>query len=268
MGLYGFGVDNVISLRVVTPDGKLRTVTAASDPDLFWALRGAGPNFGIVTSAVVKAYPAKQTADMTAWAGALIFSSDKLERVVQAIQDLKLEPEMNIFMYFISGGADTGNSPVVMTTPFLNKGTPELGRQKFASLFAIGPMVDTTSVLPYNQWNSGGDGFCIRGFRKPSFSVGMQELVPSVWRRVWNEYVSFQSRPGAESSAVLMEAYSLDKAKSIPGSSAAFPYRDVKFHAVSIGWYNDTGLDGAALETGRRIRELWRGEDGLGRNAT
>jgi FAD/FMN-containing dehydrogenase len=54
MGLKGFGVDQIISVRLVTAEGKLHTVSASSDPDLFWAIRGAGPNFGIVTSAVVK----------------------------------------------------------------------------------------------------------------------------------------------------------------------------------------------------------------------
>lgn len=57
MGLHGFGVDQVLSMRVVTPSGQVKDVSARSDPDLFWAMRGAGPNFGIVTSAVVKSYP-------------------------------------------------------------------------------------------------------------------------------------------------------------------------------------------------------------------
>lgn len=56
-GLYGFGVDNIVSLRVVTSEGKIITASPTSNPDYFWALRGAGRNFGIVTSAVLKAYP-------------------------------------------------------------------------------------------------------------------------------------------------------------------------------------------------------------------
>ncbi|WP_051791729.1 FAD-dependent oxidoreductase [Amycolatopsis jejuensis] len=48
---YGLTCDRLKSAQVVTPDGKLRTVSAASDSDLFWALRGGGGgNFGIVTS--------------------------------------------------------------------------------------------------------------------------------------------------------------------------------------------------------------------------
>lgn len=263
MGLYGFGVDNIVSLRVATADGKLRDVTAGSDPDLFWGLRGAGPNFGIVTSAVVKSYPATED-DMTAWTGGLIFTPDKLEQVVQAIQDLTLKPEMNVFMYFIA----IGSEPAILTTPFLHKGNATSGRLAFASLYDIGPDQDTTTVIPYNQWNSGGDMFCGRGDRKPSYGAGFQNMVPSVWRQIWTEYVDFQKRPGAANSVVLLEAYSLEKARSVDFSQTAFPHRGINFNAVAIPWYNDTSLDGEAEAFGSAVRNLWRSSDGLVQNAT
>jgi FAD/FMN-containing dehydrogenase len=50
MGKHGASVDNVIGMDVVTADGQLRHVSANEHPDLFWALRGGGGNFGVVTS--------------------------------------------------------------------------------------------------------------------------------------------------------------------------------------------------------------------------
>jgi FAD/FMN-containing dehydrogenase len=47
---FGLAIDNLISADIVTSDGKLRTVSATQEPDLFWAIRGGGGNFGIVTS--------------------------------------------------------------------------------------------------------------------------------------------------------------------------------------------------------------------------
>jgi FAD/FMN-containing dehydrogenase len=46
MGEVGMGVDNILSLRVVLANGDLVTVSKTSHPDLFWAMRGAGPNLG------------------------------------------------------------------------------------------------------------------------------------------------------------------------------------------------------------------------------
>ncbi|RJQ81219.1 FAD-binding oxidoreductase [Pseudonocardiaceae bacterium YIM PH 21723] len=54
---FGYAADHVRGLELVTPDGRLRQVTADSDPDLFWAVRGAGGNFGVVTSLEVDLFP-------------------------------------------------------------------------------------------------------------------------------------------------------------------------------------------------------------------
>jgi hypothetical protein len=47
---FGMTIDNVLEMDVVTPDGKLRTVGPKQEADLYWALRGGGGNFGVVTS--------------------------------------------------------------------------------------------------------------------------------------------------------------------------------------------------------------------------
>ena len=47
---YGLTVDNVRSAEIITADGEVRRISADQDPDLFWAIRGGGGNFGIVTS--------------------------------------------------------------------------------------------------------------------------------------------------------------------------------------------------------------------------
>ncbi len=53
---FGFAADNLVSADVVTADGKARTVNAANEPDLFWALRGGGGNFAVVTAFTFRAH--------------------------------------------------------------------------------------------------------------------------------------------------------------------------------------------------------------------
>lgn len=54
---YGLTLDNLLSVDIVTSDGKMRRASESENPDLFWAIRGGGGNFGIVTSFEFRAYP-------------------------------------------------------------------------------------------------------------------------------------------------------------------------------------------------------------------
>ena len=54
---HGLSVDSLLSVQIVTADGEVRTASATENPDLFWAVRGAGSNFGVVTSFEFRAHP-------------------------------------------------------------------------------------------------------------------------------------------------------------------------------------------------------------------
>ncbi len=60
MGKFGLTCDNVLSFEVVTADGQLRRASAGENPDLYWALRGGGGNFGVVTGFEYRLHPVGQ----------------------------------------------------------------------------------------------------------------------------------------------------------------------------------------------------------------
>jgi FAD/FMN-containing dehydrogenase len=55
-GIHGLLLDALVSVRLVTASGDAITVSSTENPDLFWAIRGAGANFGVVTSATYQIY--------------------------------------------------------------------------------------------------------------------------------------------------------------------------------------------------------------------
>ncbi|MFF4170116.1 FAD-binding oxidoreductase [Streptomyces sp. NPDC001744] len=74
---FGYAADLVRSLDVVTADGRLRTVTADSDPDLFWALRGGRDNFGLVTALEIDLLPVARV-----YGGGLYFDAGRAAEVL------------------------------------------------------------------------------------------------------------------------------------------------------------------------------------------
>ena len=95
---FSMSIDNIISLRLVTEKGDLITVSATENSDLLWGLKGAGHNFGIVTAAVVNAFP--QINDGIHWECTMIFLPDHIEVVTQTINDLELGDGMSIHYAF------------------------------------------------------------------------------------------------------------------------------------------------------------------------
>jgi FAD/FMN-containing dehydrogenase len=79
---YGLTCDNVISFDVVTADGKARVASANENDDLFWARRGGGGNFGIVTSFEFRAHPVS-----TVLGGLIIYPRDRAVEVLRFFRD-------------------------------------------------------------------------------------------------------------------------------------------------------------------------------------
>src|ERR1700693_3882119 len=82
MGKHGASVDHLISAEVVTADGQFRRASAAEHPDLFWALRGGGGNFGVVTSLEYRLHPVAQVLG-----GLVLYPLDQAAAVLRFYRD-------------------------------------------------------------------------------------------------------------------------------------------------------------------------------------
>ncbi|MGY4650695.1 FAD-binding oxidoreductase [Mycobacterium sp. URHB0021] len=79
---HGYAADHVRAIEIVTADGDLRRVTADSEPDLFWALRGGKGNFGVVTALEFSLFPARSV-----YGGVLVFAGEDAAEVLHTWQE-------------------------------------------------------------------------------------------------------------------------------------------------------------------------------------
>lgn len=93
--LHGLACDNLIEAEVVTADGVLRKASESADPDLFWALRGAGANFGVVTALTFKLHPVER------WlAGSAVWPTARYREVLKFYRDYvaELPDETSVYL--------------------------------------------------------------------------------------------------------------------------------------------------------------------------
>ncbi len=82
---HGLAADAILAFEIVTADGQLRRVDPETDPDLFWAVRGGGGNFGVVTTVEIRLF---EEPELTA--GAMFFPLDRAAEIVRVWRDLTL----------------------------------------------------------------------------------------------------------------------------------------------------------------------------------
>jgi FAD/FMN-containing dehydrogenase len=92
---YGLTIDNILEVDMVLADGSFVTANAKENEDLFWAIRGGGGNFGIITSFLFKGNPVH-----TNFAGPTLWHIEHTERILKWYRDFILNAEEDLYGFF------------------------------------------------------------------------------------------------------------------------------------------------------------------------
>jgi hypothetical protein len=150
---FGMTCDNLVSADVVTADGRLLSVSETVHPDLFWALKGGGGNFGIVTSFEFRLHP---VGPMVAFAGP-VYPVEKARTVLGRFRDFALgapdEVNLNAVLWSIPGGSAFpqhlhGRDVLIIGGTYA--GSPERGHEILRPLREFEePLLDMSATIPY-----------------------------------------------------------------------------------------------------------------------
>ena len=160
MGKHGATCDNVLSAELITADGALLKVDQDNYPDLFWAIRGGGGNFGIVTQFEYRLHDVS-----TVFGGMLLYTMDKAKEVFQFYREFVKDAPDELMSY--SGFIVTPDGvPVTMLCPVW-VGNTEEGARRLAQLRTfITPIADMVGEMPYVQIQSLLDAAAPTGIRR------------------------------------------------------------------------------------------------------
>jgi FAD/FMN-containing dehydrogenase len=147
---YGLAIDNLLSARVVLADGSIVTTSATERPDLFWAIRGGGGNFGIVTEFTYRLAPVGMV-----YGGALALPATKevirgyLDYAVSAPEDLTTITNLMFLPPAPFVPAEWVGKPALVILPVWT-GSMEEGEKAMAPLRALAePIADLVGPMPY-----------------------------------------------------------------------------------------------------------------------
>lgn len=153
---FGFAVDNLLAAEVVTADGDLIVADRDTHTDLFWALRGGGGNFGVVTSLTYQLHPVGPTVT----AGLLLHDGERGGEVLRHLRDLTDDApdELAVGFAYIHGPDDetipeTLRNRLTAVVMVCHSGPLDQAERDLRPLRAFGPpLADFVEPTAYADW--------------------------------------------------------------------------------------------------------------------
>jgi FAD/FMN-containing dehydrogenase len=262
---YGLACDNLVSAQVVCADGEVRTASSDTNPELFWAIRGGGGNFGIVTSFTFQLHP---VGPIVAFAGVFY----PVAAAVDVLHGYRAyfagaPDEVSAEALSITMPADPGlPEPVHDQQCFLvgavYAGDPEEGMAVLQPLRELAtPLADISQAMPFTVVQSAFDGLFPRG------------KVRAYWKSAYvadlsDEVIEIVARRSAErpSPLTFVDTYAMGGAINRVGvDETAFAQRSAPYMISVHGNWADAQDDEPNIAW---IRDAWGEVDKLGLGST
>ena len=215
---YGLTCDNVLSFDIVTADGKPRVASANENQDLFWALRGGGGNFGVVTSFEFRVHPVS-----TVLGGLVIYPRDRAVEVLRFYRDFTQSAPEELTAYAALLLTPDGIPAVAVIACYCGDLTE--GEQVLKALRNFSsPIADTIQPMPFPQMQTLLDA---------SFPEGNQNYWKSTFLREFSDdaiflLVQHANRATSPLSGIVVEYYG-GAASRVAVSQTAFAQRQAQY---------------------------------------
>lgn len=241
---HGLACDNLVEARVVCVDGRVVRASAEENADLFWALRGGGGNFGIVTRFRYRLH----AHGPQVLCGTISFAREDGGSVLRRYRDVMADAPDELAAYATLGIRPGSAAAVTLTVHYA--GPPADGAAWIERLRCCGvAQEDTISLRPYTTFQSALDGSQRAGRRaywKSSYLADFRaEAVDTA--------IACAKTLPAPDAIINIERYG-GAASRVPSAATAFPHRDGDYLLGVMSIWDDPSADKANIEW---VRTSW-----------
>jgi FAD/FMN-containing dehydrogenase len=225
---HGMTVDSLISAKVVMADGQMVTASQEENADLFWAIRGGGGNFGIVTSFEFRLHPIGPEV----LSGLIVHPFDDAPSLMRAYRDIVADSPDELSVWLVLRKApplpflpEEWHGKLVLVMAALYAGDIDAGQEALKPIRSLGsPIADVIQPNPFTGWQQAFDPLLTPGARNYWKSHDFLELSDGLIDTLV-EFV--QQLPSDETECFVGQLGGA--VNRVPSDATAYPHRDVEF---------------------------------------
>ena len=239
---YGMTVDNLESAEVVTAAGEVVRASASENPDLFWALRGGGGNFGVVTRFEFRLHPVGPDV----LSGLIVYPISEAKSVLRQYREFMAKAPDELSVWTVLRKApplpflpEKVHGREMMALALLYAGDPKRGEPLIEPLRRFGtPWGEHIGVQPYVAWQKTFDPLLTPGARNYWKSHNFSTLEDGLFDVV----VAYVGKLPSPECEIFFGAIGGATTRPAP-DSAAYPHRDAQFVMNFHGRWEDPADD-------------------------
>ncbi len=250
---FGLTIDNLLSAEVVLANGEVVRASAADSPDLFWAIRGGGGNFGVVTSFEFRLHPVGPEV----LSGLVIHPLDAARDVLRFYRDfLPTTPEEFVCWFVMRKApplpflpAEWHGKEILALAMCYSGNNIEEGERVAAPLRKFGsPIVDVVGPNPYAGWQTVLDPLLTPGLRNYWKSHDFAEMSDGLI-----DVLIAHARKLPDPSTEIAFAQLGGAVSRVPGDATAYSHRDGQFVLNLHGRWEDRAKDAECVGWAREL---------------
>lgn len=231
MAKYGLALDNLLAVSLVLADGSVVRASADDHPDLFWAVRGGGGNFGVASSFEFRLHPVGPMVT----GGLVAFPFEEAGQVLRAWRDMVTAAPDELMLVALMGTAPDGSGKRIVAVVACHCGSPEDGQAAAAKIKTFGTLVmDAMGPIPYGALNvmlDAGNPPGVLNYWKSAFIHTLDDTAIDA-------LVAAYERCPLPTSQILVENFH-GAASRVPVDATAYALRDSGFNIVMLGLWKD-----------------------------